>query len=136
MTKQERAACSKILLLLREYEALEEESYDREEDEKAEMYREFIDDLKDVFNLYTGYVSSSLLTDEERKYLKKIIKPFRDNVKSIWKRPYRDGEFIGIVYTDTVDGRVDSIDLPCFRFGKFFSGLKENKKYTIEELGL
>lgn len=137
MTKQERAACSKIYLLLNEYEERKENSYSCGEDEKAEMYRVFMNDLKAVYNLLSGYVSNLLLTDEERKYLGNVIKPFRDNVLCINKSMFRDSEYISINYTDTEnDDCVNCVCLPAFRPGKYFSVLERGKNYTIEELGL
>lgn len=137
MTKQERAACSKIYILLKEYEEHKEHSYSHGDNEKAEMYRVFMNDLKAVYNLLAGYVSNLLLTDEERKYLGNVIKPFRDNVLCIQKSRYNGNEYIAIYYTEIEnDECINCVNLPAFRPGKHFSVLEIEKNYTVEELGL
>lgn len=137
MNKQERIACMKIDLLLRKYEVLSVNSSAYGDSKMHDVYLEFIRDLKDVFNAYSGY-NGTLLTDEEKKYLRNVIKPFRERVKYIRKAPYEDGEFIMLLvkYKDVINNWDDEIAFPCFREGEYFSGLENDRKYTIDELGL
>ncbi len=75
-----------------------------------------------------------ILDSTERNYLSAVIRPFRNDVKSIVKENnYYDGsEYICINYkkeaTDTL--------LPDFKAGTMYKGMKLNKPYTLEELGL
>ena len=77
----------------------------------------------------------SPLDNEERKYLKAIVKPFRDKVGYLIK--CQDGsfdeEYIAIKFKNTND---NCILLPNFKKGTMYKGMKEGVKYSIEELGL
>ena len=76
----------------------------------------------------------SPLDKEERKYLKAIIKPFRDKVKYIMrvKDINLDENYILISFNRASD----CITLPNFNRDKMYKGMKEGVKYSIEELGL
>lgn len=72
----------------------------------------------------------------EKRYLRGVIRPFRDKVKTIKKQQeIRDNEedksFIDISVDDDAD-----IMLPYFDTDMMYKGMKTNKKYTLEELGL
>lgn len=75
-----------------------------------------------------------ILDSTEKKYLSDVIRPFRNDVKSIVKENnyYDNSEYICINYkneaTDTL--------LPDFKAGTMYKGMKLNKPYTLEELGL
>lgn len=75
----------------------------------------------------------SILTDKEKACLKKIIKPKRDSVIHIRKIALLKGtenEFINIVIAtkDTLEG-VATPGMP-------FEGMKLEREYTLEDLGL
>lgn len=71
-----------------------------------------------------------ILDDAEREYLSAVIKPFRDKVEYITKKPLVYKEYIYIhIY-------VDNIMLPRFKEGTMYKGMKICKAYTPEELGL
>ena len=77
-----------------------------------------------------------ILDEAEKRYLRGVIRPFKDKVKSITKEQETrdDGEdksFIGISVDDDVD-----ILLPYFDTGTMYNGMKVSKRYTLEELGL
>lgn len=77
-----------------------------------------------------------ILDEAEKRYLKGVIRPFRDKVKTIKKQQeIRDNEedksFIDISVDDDTD-----IMLPYFDTDMMYKGMKTNKKYTLEELGL
>lgn len=81
-----------------------------------------------------------VLDDEEKKYLSAVIKPFRDRVAYIKKDDaynvgYGDGENIRIELCDKDDVR-DYFSLPWFAKGTMYKGMKERKKYSLEELDL
>ena len=72
----------------------------------------------------------SILDDAEKRYLKGVIRPFRNEVKSIWKLSYVSEQIV-IQMQSGIE-----IKLPCFKKGTMYQGMEESKKYTIEELGL
>ena len=75
-----------------------------------------------------------ILTDEERRYLRKIIEPYRDKVESIEK--------IGSEYFDSDNDFIvvhlveDNISLPILNTSFKFNGMETDKEYTLEELEL
>lgn len=75
-----------------------------------------------------------LLDDTEKRYLKNIIKPFREQVCWIKKK-----EVISISEEERIEIFVngdDDICLPSFEKGEMYIGMKRDKLYTVEELGL
>lgn len=76
----------------------------------------------------------SPLDDVERKYLKALIKPFRDEVGyivKIWDSSLNEN-YILISCKDAHD----TVTLPNFKRDAMYKGMKEEKKYTVKELGL
>ena len=71
-----------------------------------------------------------ILDETEKRYLASIIKPFRNKVESIRKKA-SNKEFISIELKDEA-----SIDFPYFKKGTMYKGMKEDKEYTLKELGL
>nr|DAX01528.1 MAG TPA: hypothetical protein [Bacteriophage sp.] len=71
-----------------------------------------------------------ILDETEKRYLSNVIKPFRDNVKAIEKVSY-SREFIKIYIKED-----EPTILPYFEKGTMYKGMKENKEYTLKELGL
>ena len=71
-----------------------------------------------------------ILDETEKRYLSNVIKPFRDKVKAIKKKSY-SREFIRIYIKED-----EPIILPYFEKGTMYKGMKENKEYTLKELGL
>lgn len=75
----------------------------------------------------------SILTDEEKACLKKIIKPKRDSVIYIRKTAFLKGtenEFTNIVIA--TKGTLEAVATPDMPF----EGMKLEREYTLEELGL
>ena len=71
-----------------------------------------------------------ILDETEKRYLSNVIKPFRDKVKAIEKVSYAR-EFIKIYIKED-----ELTILPYFEKGTMYKGMKENKEYTLKELGL
>lgn len=72
-----------------------------------------------------------VLTEEERKYLKGVIRPFRNKVLNIQKKS-NFLEWISIVMTDH-----EIIKLPFFdKSSGMYKGMQLGIEYTLEELGL
>ena len=77
-------------------------------------------------------VHPQILDDAEKRYLSAVIRPFRDNVKSISKGySDLDKEFIAI---DFKNG--DEMFLPWFKAGTMYKDMEPGRKYTLEELCL
>lgn len=76
-----------------------------------------------------------LLDDEEKKYLSAVIKPFRKDVEYIVKLP--KFEWIQeAIYIHIGRSWRGNIELPTFKKGAMYKGMKIDKRYTLEELGL
>lgn len=85
------------------------------------------------------YENKEVLDEKEKEYLSAVIKPFKKRVIRIEKikRLYGNSEFINIVlYSSISCNKEESIQLPYFKKGKMYKGMKRDKKYTLKELGL
>lgn len=71
-----------------------------------------------------------ILDETEKRYLASVIRPFRNKVEAI-RKDACNKEFISIELKDEV-----SINFPYFKKGTMYKGMKENKEYTLKELGL
>lgn len=80
-----------------------------------------------------------ILTEKERKYLKGVIAPFRDEVVYIKKIKSAGYEHI-CIYVRSPDlsefNLPVAIAFPSFETGRMYKGIESNKKYNLEELGL
>lgn len=74
---------------------------------------------------------AQILDDAEKRYLRSVIKPFRNDVLGIKKKECAIDECIAIVMKD-----YEIIYLPLFKEGTMYKGMEGNRRYTIEELGL
>ena len=113
----------------------------------GQYYREINDliNLKDKYDILgkiikieepeykTVYEHKEEILDEaEKRYLKGIIRPFKEKVTYISKLHTReDKEFISI---NLKNG--DYIDLPLFKENTMYKKMIINKDYTLKELGL
>ena len=71
-----------------------------------------------------------ILDDAERRYLKAVIRPFRDKVTAICKVNDIESDYIVICL------EFENVCLPDFPTGTMYKGMKKGHDYTIEELGL
>lgn len=78
-----------------------------------------------------------ILDKVEKKYLRNIIKPFRDRVIYIKKVKsyYNDAYFISINISSKYIPEGEIICFPFFN-NKMYEGMEDRKEYTLEELGL
>lgn len=99
------------------------------EDKLRENFGELKYSLQKIFSSECG---GHVLTEKEHSYLFSIIKPFRNKVTYIGKfTKGEDENYIEIgIYEDL------EIGLPVFPNNQMYLGMKEDKKYTLEELGL
>lgn len=80
-----------------------------------------------------------VLTEEEKEYLTNLIKPFRNQFRGLEKK-YSEEKNSNYLVLDVVDFQDakedDSIYMPNFENGSAYRGLKTDKYYTLDELGL
>ena len=76
---------------------------------------------------------TKILNETEKEYLKAVIKPFKNKVKSICKLEgfRRDTEYLTIYFEDN-----NNIGFPDFEIGTMYKGMKRDKEYTLKELEL
>lgn len=87
------------------------------------------------------YEDVEVLDTTEKKYLKNIIKPFKNRVSAIikYKSQTLNMEWLQICITDENIGTTttkESFSLPNFKAGTMYLGMKADKRYTLAELGL
>ena len=98
--------------------------------------------VKDFVDFLNLTVEEKILDEDEKRYIKNIVRPFRDKVTSIYKRQYHDiYEYITITYQEQVEddeitvGEM-TIYLPFFKKNTMYTGMLLNKHYTLEDLGI
>lgn len=81
----------------------------------------------------TVYESKPEILDEtEKRYLRGVIRPFKNKIKYIFKYDNTlQQEYIVIYFSDN-----SGIVFPTFKEDTMYKGMTPNKKYTLEELGL
>lgn len=77
-----------------------------------------------------------ILDKAEKKYLKRVIGPWGDEVTSISKvsASYRKKEYI--IITTEISGWKHYTELPLFETNSMYKGMELNKEYSLEDLGL
>lgn len=82
---------------------------------------------------YTEYIPPKpILDDKEKEYLSNVIRPFRDGIKSIQKKLFKEEEYIFFNFNKFND----NFELPSFKIGTMYKGMELDREYTLEELGL
>lgn len=79
-------------------------------------------------------IYKEVLDDAERKYLKAVIRPFRDKVNYISR--VKDASLEENYILISCNRAYDCITLPNFKRDTMYKGMKEGIKYSIEALGL
>lgn len=78
-----------------------------------------------------------ILDDTEREYLKAVFKPFASRIKSVKKRQceemWKGTEYIEVLMEEP-DG--DNAQLPVFKSGAMYKGMRINTAYTLDELDI
>ena len=81
--------------------------------------------ISDIYN-------PPILNDLEREYLKTVLKPFHDEVEYVKKTENSDKkEYLFILFSSN---RV--LSSPDFDSGTRYSGMKLDRKYSLDELGI
>ena len=78
-----------------------------------------------------------ILNDKEREYLSAVIKPYKNKVIGILKiNDFYESNFQYIRIMVKIHVGIENINLPWFEGNTMYKGMKANKEYTLEELGL
>lgn len=72
-----------------------------------------------------------ILDEVEKRYLKGVIRPFRDKVKYIVLKSLCSNEAYILIKLEN-----DIINLPVFEINTMYKNMEKDKEYTLEELGL
>lgn len=95
------------------------------------IQRNHEDYTSDILEWMAQEYKEEILDDVEKKYLSEVIRPFRKEVIAIEKlETYTGEEYILILFKD------DGMHFPNFEKGRMYKGMKLEKRYTPEELGL
>lgn len=86
-----------------------------------------------ILNWMARPYEEKILDDVEKEYLSAVIKPFRNRVKYIVKT-YGVSEARQFIKIIMCDGGYSN--LPFFKEGTMYNGMKVDKQYTLQELGL
>ncbi len=94
---------------------------------------------KEALEWLTEEYKEPILDEAEKEYLSSVIKPFRSRVVRICKRDCSvDNYYIKIILKPIDDdSRAEHIELPEFKKDvMMYKGMKADKRYSLEELGL
>ncbi len=87
-------------------------------------------------NAYNAWLEQEykppILDDVEKAYLSAVIKPFRKDVAYIEKCIFSmETDYVLISMKNN-----ETVNLPNFRRKSMYTGMKEDRRYTLEDLGL
>lgn len=101
----------------------------------VDNYREYKDRL--FVWLFEEY-QVPVLDNVEKEYLSAVIKPYKNKVIGILKiDDFYESNFQYIrIMVKSIHVEIENINLPWFERNTMYKGMKANKKYTLEELGL
>lgn len=89
----------------------------------------------DILEWMSRPYKEPILEEDERNYLSNVIRPFKENVCTVYKRKFYS--YSGLTYEYiVVKLRNDKWGFPKFVEGTMYKGMEVNKEYSLEELGL
>lgn len=83
--------------------------------------------------------AAPVLDEVEKRYLKNVIRPFKDRVKSICvfrTLDFEEYKQVALLIKIAEDDNDRSLIFPYFTSGTMYKGMKLDKYYTLEELGI
>lgn len=90
---------------------------------------------RDILDWMSQPYKEPILEEDERNYLSNVIRPFKENVCTVYKRKFYS--YSGLTYEYiVVKLRNDKWGFPKFVEGTMYKGMEVNKEYSLEELGL
>lgn len=112
------------------FESLTEEDVKKHFEEYAKSFKDY--DIKVEVKK-----KEPILDEKEKKYLSAVIRPFRDRVEYISKGDCIDKTSYIVITIKSIDKNINgSIRLPYFETNKMYKGMEDQKRYTLEELGI
>ena len=99
--------------------------------ELENKYNDKILEVKRPTQYKTTFIKKEILDEAEKRYLRAVIRPFKDKVINIEKGIGWNGYYISIRLKDD-----DSVNLPYFRSNEMYKGMEIDKEYSVKELGL
>lgn len=98
---------------------------------KQKHFKSLPNDYTGTIEVENGFIREKEILDEaEKRYLKGVIRPFKNRISHISKECYDGDCYISI------DLDNELFDLPYFKKGTMYNGMEEEKGYTLKELGL
>ena len=92
--------------------------------------------VKDFVDFLNLTVEEKILDEDEKRYIKNIVRPFRNRDISIRKSQADTMyEYITIIYQEE-DNHTNYIYLPNFKKNTMYKGMSLEKYYTLEDLGI
>ena len=76
-----------------------------------------------------------ILDEAEKRYLRNVVRPFKDKVKYVKKFVFFDGDTKISIRVEE-NNKIWYIEFPPFKKDRMYKGMEEDKEYTLEELGL
>ena len=90
-------------------------------------YQDLIDNSDKIYP-----IKKPILDNVEKKYLENVLRPFKDRIDCVLKRIWFANHHIKI----SLDNESETFTLPTFKPETMYKGMKLDKKYTLEALGL
>lgn len=98
---------------------------------KVKHFKSLPNNYTGTIEVENGFIQEREILDEvEKKYLKGVIRPFKNRISHISKKCYDGDCYISIDLDDEL------FDLPYFKKGTMYNGMEDDKRYTLKELGL
>lgn len=89
----------------------------------------------DILEWMSQPYKEPILEEDERNYLSNVIRPFKENVCTVYKRKFYSCSGLTYEYI-VVKLRNDKWCFPKFVEGTMYKGMELDKEYSLEELGL
>lgn len=100
---------------------------------KQKHFKSLPSNYTGTIEVKNGFIQEKEILDEaEKRYLKAVIRPFKNRVRYISKEKCYDGDCYISVELDSDE----HINLPYFKKETMYNGMGEDKEYTLKELGL
>lgn len=100
---------------------------------KQKHFKSLPSNYTGTIEVENGFIQEKeILDDTEKRYLKAVIRPFKNKVNHISKEDCYDGDCYISIELD--DG--ENINLPYFKKETMYNDMEEDKKYTLKELEL
>lgn len=100
---------------------------------KQKHFKSLPSNYTGTIEVENGFIQEKGILDEaEKRYLKAVIRPFKNRVRYISKEKCYDGDCYISVELDSDE----HINLPYFKKETMYNGMGEDKEYTLKELGL